>query len=82
VAFIRTISARHARGDLAAAYRYMAEVGGQSMVARIMQVFSLRPASVRRAIRGWELAMWVGDEPRWLRETVGAAVSHLNDCHY
>lgn len=87
MAFITTIPPSMAEGDLKAAYRYMAEVSGQAeastpLVARIIQLFSLRAASVRRAIRAWELAMWIGDEPRATRETIGAAISRLNDCHY
>lgn len=82
MSFIATVPPRAAQGELAAAYAYMAEVGGDTLVARIVQLFSLRPASMRRMIRTWELAMWVGDEPRTMRETVAAAVSRLNDCHY
>ena len=82
VAYIETRPPSRATGELAAAYRYMAEVGGHPMVGRIVQLFSLRPASVRRMVRSWELTMWVGDQPRPMRETVAAAISRLNDCHY
>jgi len=82
VAFIATVPPRRATGETAAAYRYMARVGGSDLVANVVRVFSLRPASMRRMIRSWELAMWTGDEPRTLRETLAAAVSRLNDCHY
>ena len=82
MAWIRTVSPREATGETADVYRYMAEVGGSALVANVVRLFSLRPASMRRMIRTWELAMWVGDEPRTLRETVAAAVSRLNDCHY
>ena len=82
MAYIQTISPRRAEGELADAYRYMGEVGGHPMIGRIVRLFSLRPASVRRMLRSWELTMWVGDEPRPMRETVAAAVSRLNDCHY
>jgi hypothetical protein len=80
--FIPTIPPGRATGELADAYRYMRDVAGASMIANIVQVFSLRPASMRAMIRGWELAMWAGDEPRATRELVGAMVSRLNDCHY
>ena len=80
--FIATVPPRKARGETADVYRYMAEVAGSPMVAKIVQLFSLRPASMRRMIRGWELGMWAGDEPRATRELVGAAVSRLNHCHY
>jgi alkylhydroperoxidase family enzyme len=82
VASIRTIAPAAATGELADAYRYMREVGGIEPVANIVRVFSLRPASMRRMIRTWELGNWVGDEPRATRELVAAAVSRLNDCHY
>lgn len=57
-------------------------MSGSGRVAQVVQIFSLRPASMRRMIRAWELAMWAGDEPRVARELVAAAVSRLNDCHY
>ncbi|TFH26447.1 MAG: hypothetical protein E4H00_10600 [Myxococcales bacterium] len=82
MAFIETISPSRAVGETAAVYRYMAEVGGDRMVAKIVQMFSLRPGSMRRMIRSWELTMWCGSEPRAMRETLAAAVSRLNDCHY
>lgn len=82
VAFIETIPPSRAEGELKAAYGYMAQVGGHPMVARIVQLFSPRPASLRRMVRSWELTMWMGDEPRPMRETVAAAISRLNDCHY
>jgi hypothetical protein len=82
VAFIATVAPGRATGEVAAAYRYMRDVGGSSLVANVVRIFSVRPASMRRMIRAWELTMWVGDEPRTLRETLAAAVSRLNDCHY
>jgi hypothetical protein len=82
MAFIATVTPGRATGELAATYRYMGEISGAPMVAKIVQLFSLRPASVRAMVRGWELAMWAGETPRALRELVGAMVSRLNDCHY
>ena len=82
MAYVPTMPPGRADGELADAYRYMAQVGGHPMVGRIVQLFSLRPASMRRMVRSWELTMWVGDQPRPLRETVAAAISRLNDCHY
>lgn len=82
MAFIATVAPRRATGETAAAYRYMADVAGSDLVANVVRLFSLRPASMRRMIRAWELTMWVGDEPRTMRETVAAAVSRFNDCHY
>jgi alkylhydroperoxidase family enzyme len=82
MAFITIIPPRKAAGETAAAYRYMADVGGVAQVAKIVQMFSPRPGSMRRMIRSWELTMWAGDEPRRHRELVAAAVSRLNNCHY
>ena len=82
MAFIATVSPSRATGDTAAVYAYAKRLTGHAMIARIVQLFSLRPASMRWMIREWELAMWVGDEPRATRELIGASVSRLNDCHY
>ena len=82
MAFIRTIGPRQATGETKEVYRYMREVAGDGMVARIVQMFSLRPGSMRRMIRSWELTNWVGDEPRTTREMLAAAVSRFNSCHY
>jgi alkylhydroperoxidase family enzyme len=82
MAFIETISPRGATGETADAYRFMAEVTGSTMPAKIVQVFSLRPESMRRMIRTWELSQWAGAEPRTTRELVAAAVSRFNACHY
>jgi alkylhydroperoxidase family enzyme len=80
--FIATVPPARATGETAEVYRYMAEVAGVAMVAKVVQLFSLRPASMRRMIRSWELSQWAGTEPRTTRELVAAAVSRLNDCHY
>ena len=82
MAFIETVSPGKATGETAEVYRYMAQVAGHDMVAKIVQLFSLRPASMRRMIRSWELSNWAGSEPRAMREMVAAAVSRLNNCHY
>ncbi len=80
--YVEVISPAKATGETAEVYRYMEEVGGSSMAPNIVQLFSLRAASMRRMIRSWELAMWCGDEPRATRELVAAAVSRYADCHY
>ncbi len=80
--FIATVAPRGATGETADVYRYVREMARAPMVANIVQLFSLRPASMRFMIRGWELGLWAGDEPRPVRELVGAMVSRLNDCHY
>lgn len=68
--------------ELRAVHTYMHEVGGLGLTANIMRMFSLRPASMRRMIRTWELSMWMGDEPRTTRELVAATVSRINQCVY
>jgi hypothetical protein len=82
MAYISTVPPARATGETAEAYRYLGRVAGGGRVAQIVQLFSLRPASMRRMIRGWELSNWAGSEPRAMREFVSAAVSRLNDCHY
>lgn len=80
--FIATVPPGRATGETAAAYREARRMAGAPMVAKIVQVFSLRPASMRRMLRTWELSQWSGDEPRRHRELVAAAVSRVNECHY
>lgn len=82
MAFIATVPPGRARGETAAVYRCMREVAGSGLVAKVVQLFSLRPSSMRRMIRSWELTMWAGEEPRAMRETLASAISRLNDCHY
>ena len=82
MAFIETVPPGKATGETAEVYRYMAQVAGHDMVAKIVQLFSLRPGSMRRMIRSWELSNWAGSEPRAMREMVAAAVSRFNNCHY
>jgi hypothetical protein len=68
-ALIATILPSRATGKTKA-YRALRQVSGSDLVAKVIQVFSLRPASMRRMIRSWELAMWTGDEPRAQRELI------------
>jgi alkylhydroperoxidase family enzyme len=82
VPHVAVVPPARATGETAEAYRALHRMCGSGLTAQVVQVFSLRPASMRRMIRSWELAMWVGDEPRTQRELVAAAVSRLNDCHY
>jgi alkylhydroperoxidase family enzyme len=82
VAHIAMVPPARATGETAAAYQELRRISGSARAARVVQIFSLRPASMRRMIRAWELAMWAGDEPRARRELIAAAVSRLNDCHY
>jgi hypothetical protein len=77
------IPSHKAEGETREVYQYLARVSGNSFKApKIVQAFSLRPGSMRRMIRLWELGMWVGDVPRANRELIGAAVSRLNGCRY
>ena len=83
MSFIQMITPNKATGETKEVYRYMAEVGRSDLKApKIVQAFSLRPGSMRRMIRTWELGMWMGDESREIREMIGAAVSRLNSCRY
>ena len=61
MAFIRVIPQGKATGETAEVYQYMTEMGGISRIAKIVQMFSLRAESMRRMIRMWELAMWMGN---------------------
>ncbi len=89
---IETIAPRFASGETADVYRYMGEVGSGSTwapdaklpanVAQIVQLFSIKPANMRRMIRSWELSMWSGTEPRANRELIAAIVSRVNSCVY
>ena len=82
MAFINTIPPGKATGETSEVYKYLAQVEGHGMIPKIVQVFSLKPAAMKMMIRIWELAMWMGDEPRHNREMVAAAVSRFNECHY
>jgi hypothetical protein len=48
---IATIPPSRAAGETAEAYRALRQVSGSGLVAKVVQVFSLRPASMRRMIR-------------------------------
>src|SRR5262245_14967847 len=55
---------------------------GSGLAAQVVQIFSLRAASMRRMIRSWELVLRAGSAPRASRELVAALVSRLNRCDY
>lgn len=82
MSYIHTATLAEGGPDLKAVHAYMHEVGGLGVTANIMRMFSLRPASMRRMIRTWELGMWMGEEPRATRELVAAMVSRINQCVY
>ena len=69
MAFIRTISPSWATGELKAVYQDVGRVLGTQRVVNILRVFSLRPGSLRAAMRQWELAFAAAqkvDGPRLL----------------
>lgn len=80
--FVEVIEPMAVTGETKAAYGYMRAVGRVGLVANVVKLFSRQPASMRRMMRSWELAMWVGEEPRALRELMAASISRYNDCHY
>ncbi len=80
--FIPVVPPGKATGETAEVYKGLAQVTGHGMVPRIVRAFSLRPSAMRMMIRKWELAMWTGEAPRTMRETVAAAVSRFNACAY
>jgi hypothetical protein len=83
MAYIKTIAPKRATGETAQVYRYLTRMlGGDAFAARIVQMFSLSPASMRRMIRSWELTMWYAGRPRAERELLASVISRLNDCHY
>ncbi|MBC2716113.1 MAG: hypothetical protein HF978_12470 [Desulfobacteraceae bacterium] len=82
MAFINTIPPGKATGETAEVYKSLAQVEGHGMIPKIVQIFSLKPASMKMMIQIWEMSMWMGDEPRYNREMVAAAVSRFNECHY
>ena len=79
---IATVPPAQATGETADVYAELRRMSGSGLVAQVVQVFSLRASSMRRMIRSWELAMWVGGAPRVVRELIAAAVARLEHCHY
>lgn len=82
MAFIEVVSPRKATGETAKVYRTMRKMADTKLVPNVIRVFSLKPDSMRRMIRLWELSTWSGDAPRATRELLASIVSRLNDCHY
>ena len=75
MSFIHMIPPGKATGETKDVYRYMAEVGGSDeKVPKIVQAFSLRPGSMRKMIRNWELGMWIR-----IRQVHGRSTS---ECFY
>lgn len=82
MAYIRTIPPNKARGRLAEAYQEAYTIMGNRRVPKVIQVASLRPNSLIRINRIYELSMWMTDLPRENVEFTAAAVSRLNQCRY
>ena len=80
--YIATVPPSRATPEAAEAYRYLYRVAGARIPGNIFHVFSLRPSTMTRFIRNWELAMWTREEPRQNRELVAVAVSRLASCDY
>ncbi|MGD2270963.1 MAG: carboxymuconolactone decarboxylase family protein [Desulfobacterales bacterium] len=82
MAYIEIIPPGRATEETAEAYNLAVRVTQSRLIPKIVQIFSLRPATMRMMIRKFELTMWSGNVPRQFRELVAAAVSRCNNCHY
>ncbi len=70
MAYIKTIPQRKSIGERAEAYDYLSNIWGIKAPVNIVQMFSLRPGTMRSMIRRWELSMWIGSAPRIMREMI------------
>ena len=89
MAFIKTISAREADGELRAIYGMIRSdmVGSLPFPLKwttwhVMQVLSLRPRLVWAFERGFRHVMWDGELSRLAKEAIGVSVAQTNACHY
>ena len=82
MAYIEIISPGRATGETAEVYKQAARMSDSTLIPKIVQLFSLRPATMQMMLRKFELTMWTGKVPRHFRELVAAAVSRFNNCHY
>ena len=89
MAFIKTISAREAHGELRAIYGMIRSdmVGAipfpvEWTAWNIMRVFSLRPRLLWAFERGFRHTMWDGELSRLSKEAIGVSVAQTNACHY
>lgn len=81
MAFIRTIPESEADGDVAEAYRTVADPQGR--VANILKVESLSPQALRAHYALYRQLMFArGPLSRPERELIAVVVSHANDCEY
>ena len=89
MAYIKTISAREASGELRAIYDMIRSdmVGALPLPVawttwNVMQVFSLRPPFLWAFARGFRHFMWDGELSRLAKEAIGVSVAQTNSCHY
>jgi hypothetical protein len=82
MSFVATVPPSRANAEVVAAYRYLYRVAGGKIPGRIFRVLSLRPSTMVRFVRNWELASWAGNEPRQNRELMAVVVSRLASCDY
>ena len=89
MAFIKTISAREANGELRAIYDLLRSdmVGAipfpvEWTTWNVMRVFSLRPRLLWAFERGFRHIMWDGELSRLSKEAIGVSVAQTNACHY
>jgi hypothetical protein len=82
MAYIEIISPEKANGETAEVYKQATRMSDSTLIPKIVQLFSLRSATMQMMLRKFELTMWTGNVPRQSRELVAAAVSRFNNCHY
>lgn len=89
MAFIKTISAREANGELRSIYGMIrSEMVGsipfpvEWTAWNVMQVFSLRPRLLWAFERGFRHIMWDGELSRLAKEAIAVSVAQTNACHY
>lgn len=89
MAFIKTVPAREANGELRAIYgRIRSDMVGplpfpvEWTTWNVMQIFSLRPHFLSAFGRGFRHIMWDGELTRLAKEAIGVSVAQTNACHY
>ncbi len=89
MAFIKTISAREAKGELRETYGTIRSdmVGAipfpvEWTTWNIMEVFSLRPRLLWAFERGFRHMMWDGELSRLSKEAIAVSIAQTNVCHY
>lgn len=82
MAFIKIISPGQATEAVKKEYQTASQLSDSSLIPKIVQIFSVKPASMQSMLRKFELTMWMGTVSRENRELVAAVVSRFNECHY